>query len=84
MALDANNKFSETVHKTQCGSLKVPTADEVVHGHSYQSQNRRVFQQPNAKEDMIYDDGNFISRLDNADRKRAVGHSNVLPLSAEE
>lgn len=62
-----------------------PDDKEITNGNYYGNINRRVHPQPDAKQDVVYADGNFINRIDDADRRRAAMKSQlVLPLTEEE
>lgn len=49
-----------------------PDDKEITNGNYYGNINRVVHPQPNAKNDVVYAEGNFIDRIDDADRKRAA------------
>ena len=56
------------------GSLPYVEGEKVCKQNFYSSINRRVHPQPDAKCDMIYGDGNFISTIDQKDRIRAAAN----------
>eukprot|EP00703_Trepomonas_sp_PC1_P003283 JAP93323.1 Hypothetical protein TPC1_14442 [Trepomonas sp. PC1] len=77
IVLEKNNQYKKSVKEEREGSLKLKEFDEVVHGNFYQTVNRRVNKQPNAHQDVVYGEGNFISRMDKADYTRAMNKEKV-------
>ncbi|CAL6012979.1 V-SNARE_N-terminal domain-containing protein [Hexamita inflata] len=85
MVVDSTKAYKNDISKDKYGSLRYVDDDQVAHGNFYQTTNRRVNKQPDAKQDVVYGEGNFITRMDQADRRRAQNHEqNVLPLTESE
>ena len=71
-------------HSKRYGGVRCDSNEEINYGHVYSSTNRRIHPQGNAQLDVVYGEGNFISRIDEADRRRRGKKSYVLPLSDTE
>lgn len=56
----------------------------MTHGNFYQTVDRRVHKQPDAKKDVMYGEGNYIDRICGADARRTQRQTNVAPLTSAE
>ena len=76
--IDKTNQYKQAVKEEREGTLKLKDYDEVVHGNFYQTTNRRVNKQPDAHKDVVYGEGNFITKMDKADHTRVMNKERIV------